>query len=148
MGLFSKKPKISRAELQLKQQQAQNSLRIVNDCIKIISETKNPDVFFSRYNLLIEHTENLLALQHFVSFSGPSLSSAYVEVINNKQIAIKDFLNRYWADTLSKITNLKTEPAKIKRIQTFYDSLEKYKHEMNEENIDFFITKYNIYLKK
>lgn len=148
MGLFNKKPKISRAELQLKQQQAQNSLRIINDCIRIVSETKNPDVFFSRYDLLVEHSENLLALQHFVSFSGPSLSSAYIEVINNKQIAIKEFLSRYWAETLSKISELKTDSARKKRVQMFYNSLEKYKQEMNEENVDFFTTKYNVYFRK
>lgn len=147
MGLFSKKPKISKAELQLKQQQAQNSLRIVQDCIKLVSETKNPEVFFSRYNLLIEHSELLFTLEPYVNFSGASLSAAYKEVIDNKQTATKEFLIRYWSDTLSKMENLKTDSAKQKKLQAFFDSLEEHKEEMNAENIDYYVTKYKIYSK-
>lgn len=144
---FSKKPKISQAELQLKQEQAQNSLRIIRESIKLISETKNPEVFFSRYNLLIEHSKTLLILETNVNFTGASLSAAYEEVLNNRQIATKDFLVRYWSDILSKIDALKTESAKKKKLQVFYDSLEKHKEEMNAENINYYTTKYKIYCK-
>lgn len=146
-GFFSKKPKISQAELQLKQEQAQNSLRIIQESIKLVSETKNPEVFFSRYNLLIEHSKILLTLESYVNFTGAPLLAAYEEVLNNRQIATKDFLIRYWSDTLLKIDALKTESAKKKKLQVFYNSLEKCKEEMSAENIDYYTTKYKNYYK-
>ena len=147
MGLFNrnKPPKISKEELQIKQMQAQNSLRIVQDCIKLVSETKNPEVFFSRYELLIQHSLSLVSLQPYVSFSGASITEAYQEVLNNRQKATKEFLIRYWSETLSKMDKLKTEAAKKKKVQSFFESLEQYKVYMNEENIDYYVTKYKIY---
>lgn len=149
MGLFNRnKPsKISIEELQLKQMQAQNSLRIAQDCIKLVSETKNPEVFFSRYELLIQHSLSLVSLQPYVNFSGASLTDAYQEVLDNRQTATKEFLIRYWSDTLSKMDQVKTEAAKKRKLQTFYDSLEQYKVHMNEENIDYYVTKYKLYSK-
>ena len=149
MGLFNrkKKVKISKEELQMKQMQAQNSLRIVQDCIKLVSETKNPDVFFSRYEILIQHSLNLVSLQPYVTFTGASIVDAYQEALDQRQTATKEFLIRYWSDTLSKMDHLKTEAAKKRKLQTFYDSLERHKVYMNEENIDYYVTKYRLYSK-
>lgn len=49
--------KLVMSEKQLKlatEQQATNDLRIIQDCIKIISDTVKPDIFFSRLDLLKE----------------------------------------------------------------------------------------------
>ena len=55
--------KLVMTEKQLKQateQQASNDLRIIQDCIRIISETVKPDIFFSRMDLLKETSKLLI----------------------------------------------------------------------------------------
>lgn len=131
----------------MKQMQAQNSLRIIQDCIRLISETKNPNVFFSRYDLLLNHSLFLIELEPYVDFTGAKISDAYQEAINNRQIATKEFITRYWSDTLSKMAKYKTDVAKKKKVNEFFDSLELHKNEMNQENIDYYTTKYKVYSK-
>ena len=43
-----------------------NMLRIASDCANLVNTTKNPKVFFERYNLLINKLENLEKLWLFV----------------------------------------------------------------------------------
>ena len=57
------------SEQQLRQvsmQQAQNDLRIMNDCKNLVSTTVKPDVFFTRLNLLVERGEHLQRLEQYL----------------------------------------------------------------------------------
>ncbi|MBQ1169497.1 MAG: hypothetical protein IIX49_01565 [Oscillospiraceae bacterium] len=69
------------SEQQLRQvsiQQAQNDLRIMNDCKNLVSTTVKPDVFFGRLNLLVERGEHLQRLEQYISFSGASPTAALI----------------------------------------------------------------------
>ena len=67
-------------------QQAENDLRIVNDCVKLMENTLKPDVFFMRLNLLVEKSKHLANLEEYISFSGASSAAAYNEVVNKHAI--------------------------------------------------------------
>ena len=127
--------------------QAQNDLRIINDCTKIVESTLKPDVFFMRLNLLVEKSKHLANLEPYFSFSGVSPTDAYNEVLNNYQEAVRLFLIRYFTDTFDKAEAMKTEKGRIGKYQKFYDSLQEYYFYMNEENIDYVETKYKAYTK-
>lgn len=129
-------------------QQAENDLRIIADCKKLIETTNKPDVFFMRLNLLIEKSAHLCALEKFISFSGASPTEAYNEIKNDYHKAINQFLVRYFSDTFDKAEVMKTEKGKIGKYQKFYDSLQEYYCYMNEENIDYIETKYIAYTRK
>lgn len=136
------------SEAQLKDiacQSAENSIRIVHDCSKILQETTNPEVFFDRFRLFSEHTFNLSLLEPYVSFDGASPTEAYLLIIKEKQEAIKEFLIRYLYKVDTKAESLKTQKGKLNQYQKFYDSLKPYFEEMDAENIDYIETKYKAY---
>lgn len=95
------------------------SLRIVNDCANLVNTTKNPKVFFERYNLLIKELENLSKLERFNCFSGSLPSHDLQETLSKKSFTINDFIDRYYQDTIDKIKKLKTQKAKDKKSRKF-----------------------------
>lgn len=128
-------------------QQAENDLRIIKDCSKLVENTLKPDVFFMRLNLLKEKSKHLADLAQYISFSGASPIKAYNEVLDNYQEAVRQFIIRYFSDTFDKAEAMKTEKSKIGKYQKFYDSLQEYYRFMNSENIDYIETKYRAYTR-
>lgn len=148
--LTDKTTSLIMTEQQLKEatiQQADNDLRIINDCKKLIETTLKTDVFFMRLNLFVEKAKHLSELEKYITFSGASPTAAYNEIKNDYHKAINQFLYRYFSDTFDKAENMKTEKGKIGKYQKFYDSLQEYYCYMNDENIDYIETKYKAYTK-
>ena len=82
-------------EQQLKKltaQQAENDLRIIKDCTKLVESTLKPDVFFMRLNLLLEKAKHLASLEMYLPISGTSPTDAYNEAVNQYHEAINQFL--------------------------------------------------------
>lgn len=121
---------------------AANSLRIFRDSIKIISETANPDTFFSRYEILLREASKIETFSDRFNFYDLDPKTLYQEVQNNKQEQIYHMIVRYWNKTFTEAEKLKTDSGKIKRYEKFYNSLEQYKDEMSEENIRYYTNKY------
>ena len=138
------------SEQQLRQvsiQQAQNDLRIMNDCKNLVSTTVKPDVFFGRLNLLLERGEHLKSLEQYISFSGASPTAALNEIRQNYQEAVRQFLIRYFSDTLDKAEAMKTEKGKRNKYIKFYESLQPYYCYMNDSNKEYVETKYRAYTR-
>ena len=138
-------------EQQLKKltaQQAENDLRIIKDCTKLVESTLKPDVFFMRLNLLLEKAKHLASLEMYLPISGTSPTDAYNEAVNQYHEAINQFLIRYFCDTFDKAEEMKTVKGKLGKYQKFYDSLQEYYCYMNDENIDYIETKYRAYTRK
>lgn len=125
---------------------AQRDLEIIQDCIRLIGDTKNPDTFFSRFDLLVEKADHLRLFEDYISFTA-SPSLAFGEVWADQQEAIKRFLIRYFCDVFDKAEAAKTDKGKLSKYQKFYDSLQPYYHKMNADNIDYIETKYRAYTK-
>lgn len=123
-------------------------LRILNDCANLVNTTKNPKVFFERYDLLIKSLENLSRLERFNCFSGPLPSHDLQETLSKKNFTINDFIDRYYQDTINKIQNLKTQKAKDKKIEDFYQELVNYNSCMLPINIQRYNYLYNSYKNK
>lgn len=136
------------SEKQLKalaHQSAKNSLRIAEDCAKILQTTVKPDVFFDRLQLLAWHTSNLALLEKYVRFSGASPTTVFSALTREKQDCIAEFLVRYFGKVLAKADSLKTAKGKLNQYQKFFDSLKPHFEEMSAENIDYVETKYRVY---
>lgn len=115
-------------------------LKIVNDSARLVNTTCKPEVFFSRYTLLIELLENLKKLEVYRCFkSKPSKDLNHLN--SNKIYTINDFIDRYYQNSLQKIQNLKTITSKENNIKKFEQNIEPYKKHMDEENIKYFYTK-------
>lgn len=129
MGMFDSKEK---REAQIL---APQWLRIAQDCTSICNSTKVPDVFFSRFNLLIDTTRNLASIERYVKFSGELPSSVLQRFSAAKQEAIGDFIERYYRETSRKIVELSTSAAKQKKAEAFQTTMHVYDNEMNSDNI-------------
>lgn len=137
--------KLIMTEQQLKSatmQQAENDLRIIQDCVSLVEKTTKPDVFFMRLNLLKEKSKHLASFEKYIKFSGQSPTAAYNEVVKNYHEAVNQFLWRYFSETFDKAEAMKTEKGRIGKYQKFYDSLQEYYIYMNEENIAYIEKKY------
>ena len=121
-------------------------LKIVKDCIRLVNSTKNPKVFFERYNLLIDNMKKLAQCERYVHFSGDKPSISLVEFRNKKNLTINDFIDRYFDDTKNKIQKLTTNKAKLNNANKFYNSLQAYYPEMSADNIDNIENKYKTLL--
>ena len=121
----------------------ENCLRICRDCVKIINTTKNPKIFFDRYNLLISITNELITVEKKYKFNSEK-PSQFKEKLKEKEIyTINDFLNRYYQDTIKKVKDLKTIKGKTNSVKKFIDSIIMYKNYLNKENLNLANTLYN-----
>lgn len=142
--------KLIMTEQQLKaatMQQAENDLRIIQDCVKLVEKTTKPDVFFMRLNLMVEKSKHLASLEEYINFSGASPTVAYNEVAQDYYEIVNQFLIRYFSETFDKAEAMKTEKGRIGKYQKFYDSLQEYYCYMSNENIDYIETKYKAYTR-
>jgi hypothetical protein len=138
--------KLVMTEEQLKhtsEQQAENDLRIFNDCLNILKTTTKPDTFFSRLDLAKKTITHLVKLEPYVKFSGIMPTEAVRVLEKDEQQVIYDFIARYFGEIFDKAEKLKTDAGKKKRYQSFYDSLTPYFDKMNEHNRNYVQYKYN-----
>lgn len=125
-------------------QQAQNDIRIIQDCTKILQETTKAATFFTRLDLFEEKLNHLKVIQPYVKLNIPFLKmeTAYQ---NEKVEIVQQFLERYFSTFIEKMNKAKTEKGKKNQIQKFYDSLQEYYPVMSVENIDYIEAKYRGY---
>lgn len=143
--LIDKTDKLIMTERELQEtsnQMATNDLKIIQDCLKILSDTIKPDTFFSRLDLLKERSKHLILLEPYVKFEGASPTAGFNEVLEKEQEAIYEFIVRYFNATFEKAQSLKTEKGKENQYKKFYDSLVQYYDLMNDENIRYIEYKY------
>lgn len=123
---------------------AKNCLKILKECANLINTTKKPEIFFRRYLLALSILNELIPVERKFPFKGDKPSKIKKEFYQKEILTVNDFIDRYYNDTLLKITSLKTEKSKIARINEFHSSLDTYKQYMSAESIN----KYNeLYLK-
>ena len=122
----------------------QRELKIIQDCVELVNHTVKPDVFFSRYDLLLEHLEYLSKFQPYIKFQHNSPASEFAKIKNQKQAEISRFLSRYFDDISAKADTMKTEKGKKGKYKKFFDSLQPYYNLMNTTNINFINSKLNI----
>ena len=131
MGLFFKSRTEKEAEFM-----APQWLKQVNESANLVNTTKKVDVFFSRYDFLIETVNKLIGIEKFLKFKSDKPSEMLKSIESKKVYTINDFIDRYYEDILEQIRKLKTDKAKQKRIDNFYTSFEPYFNQMEKENID------------
>lgn len=120
---------------------ADRAIQITNDCISIVNSSKNPDTFFYRLQLLDEKYEQLSSLEKYISFAGDSPRQKYIIFKSQKTALINGLIDRMWADTQSKIDNLKTDKAKDNARNKFLATLHTYESYMRPSNIDYYKSK-------
>ena len=159
MGIFSKlfKPKYTKWQTYLESRPVQrndvtNGTKIdraysqlnaniyyqqYNDSVNLIGTTKNPEVFFDRYDYAVTRIIGLIYMQKYVKIEGSDLSEAAEKLIDSKQELVKQLIERRATALNLKLLQLKTVKSKINNIQKFEDEFISYHCEMSQENIDY-----------
>lgn len=120
--------------------QASQLLKIVNDCAELVNTTANPEVFFPRYNLMLEHLETLAGLECTGIFANsPELpSEAFLRIESQFGAATNDFLDRSFEAAKKHADSLKTDKGKTAAIKRYFDNMEHYIIYMNGESLEYF----------
>lgn len=120
----------------------QRYIEILKDCEHLINTTKNPDVFFYRYLMSIAILNDLILIENKLSFKGKKPSKIKRQLQEKEVFTVNDFLDRYYTETLSKITNLKTTKAKQNKIVAFSNKIDEYSIHINNQSLAKFNTMY------
>lgn len=117
--------------------EARNSLRIIKDSSKILQTTLKPDAFFSRFDLIAQHAENLAALSPWIKLKGASAATLKRETERQRDEITLDFLKRYYKAVSEKADGMKTPKGAENQRRKFYESLKPYRRRMSEECVSF-----------
>lgn len=104
-------------------QQAQNDLRIIGESSKIAQETLKPEIFFSRFDLILERYEHLISIEDYVSFTSERPSELYTQIKSSTSDTIQHFIKRYFLDAYQKARELKTQTGRQNRITKAFETL-------------------------
>lgn len=122
----------------------ETNLKHAQECVKLVNQTNNPDVYFKRYNHMITLLRGLAFQEDSCSFTGELPSTAFKRMILPETINAnaKDFVGRYLENWNDKISKLKTQSAKSSNIVKCYTELSYYFNNLSEENMVYFESEY------
>lgn len=115
---------------------APQTLKIIEDCTRLVNTTENPDVFFNRYDLLIEKAQDLVGYAKYVKFKGMQPQKILEQAIEKRSASTADFIKRYHSRIMTEAAEKKTKKGKRSQIDKFYASLQPYYHSMAQDCID------------
>ena len=121
-------------------EQSRQLLKIVKDCAELVNTTSNPDVFFNRYNLMLEHLETLAGLECTgIYANSPELpSKAFLRIEEQFDTETNKFLDRSFETAKKHADTLKTDNGKRNAIKRYFDNMEKYIIYMSSESLEYF----------
>ena len=121
-------------------ERAQGLIKIVKDCAELVNTTVNPEVFFSRYNLMLEHLESLAGLECTGIFenSHELPSESFLRIESQFGTETNVFLARSFSAAKAHAETLKTENGKKNAVKRYFENMEKYIVHMPGESLEYF----------
>ena len=118
-----------------------NYQRIAEESTKILQETKDPEVYFKRYDMAIDNFERL-AVAYQVCGVQNNVPQLLQTLRENYNLHTNSFIDRYAKDTRKKIYQLTSERGKANRADAFKNILLEYKDKLTPENLQYIESKY------
>lgn len=119
---------------------ASQYLKIAKDSERLVNTTVNPDVFFSRYDLMIEQFRKLAGLEHLISFSGTLPSAHLNTLIATRDQEAETFIRRSFKKMRDEVGLLKTENGKSAKIERYFSKMNSYCRYLSQGNQDLLYT--------
>ena len=110
-------------------------LRIAKESADLCNTTVNPDVFFSRYDLMEQNLRRLAAIEHLVSFSEGLPSAALQQVLNQRSAATCDMVERSYLREQNEAQKLKTESGRANRMQRYFETMRRYSQQLGPDGL-------------
>ncbi len=126
-------------------QQDLNSLRILSDSGRICSNTLDPDIYFSRYDLILMHLNMLDKSTSLPAKIKMNVLTASYNIKHYKENFDTKFLYRYWQSVIEKSLSMKTANGRNNQINKFYTSIQKFDEHLSKSNILLYQELYNKY---
>lgn len=120
-----------------------SALRIINDCKKIISETESPNVFYERYDLLIEKYGEISKFEPYVDIYGYQPNESIAYYTDAKSRFEKKMIDRCYNKALIKADSMKTEKGQKNQFIKTNETLRTFEPRMSPENIIYMNNKFN-----
>lgn len=117
------------------------NIKIINDCMNVITTTNKPIIFFEQCALVESKIDELIAIDGADCPQSPYTMKD--NFVTNKQQYIHDMIERSFADTYQNAASLKTDKGKLNRYNNLFSSFEPYYNLMDEKNIVLVNTLYN-----
>lgn len=123
-------------------------IRIINESVEILNNTRNVETFFSRYELILSQIENLAASEEYASFASQTSSELRERLHIQIDNAIGEVIDKNFQDVLNKICSLKTSKAKVNACEKFFNMLKTYKKYFNDDNVMLAVNVCNVLRKE
>lgn len=125
----------------------EQELNAIKKLSYFVNTSKDPKVFFIKYEELILKLGELAKIERKYKFSNRLPSENLKEILQKRADTINDFIFRYYSATRIKIDSLKQIKSKVAYIEEFKSSLDANIKYMDNINIDRFNKMYET-LKK
>lgn len=109
-------------------------MKILIESRDIVNRTTDPEVFFSRYDLVKEQAEQLASVSKYVKFKGMKPAEVLRMAVDQEQAAVRDLIVRCFQKAVLGAEKAKTEKGKRSQVEKFQTSLEPYFFRMSDEN--------------
>ncbi len=147
--LFPETKELIYAEVQLKrftQSRIYKNSENIDNCNFIFKHTTNPATFFKYLKLYFESRNELTALEPYIDKTEVFYPEDLYHAVS-KQYLITQFLHKY-GDIYIELSKSKTHWEHEKLWHEFYHSLKDFDHEMNLDNINYYMNLYNVNIIK
>lgn len=101
-----------------------------------VKDSNNPKTYFENCISSIKILKALLQYSNKYKFSNPTPDEQLTDLYKNYSNYTNNFLKRFWNLTFEKAHKLKTEKAKAKKYQDFFDTLSQYNSYFTNENLN------------
>jgi len=119
------------------QANAQEWMSQFNESAKILKQTLEPAMFFSRYDSVVSTAKELADASNkgYVNMS-IDIKQWLREATENKDKQINEFINKLYRKMLKSVDDSKTASKKIEKINTFFAEMDKYSDKMLPLNLE------------
>lgn len=99
-------------------------LKISHDCENLVNNTVNPEVFFSRFELLESVYACMALIQSYVKFSGTQPRDGLKKIQDARTPATKAFIERSYAKMMEQADAMRTEKGRKNKIEKYFSAVE------------------------
>lgn len=116
-----------------------NLARVAEDSLKLVQETKNPEIYFKRWDTAIDTLEHLQAAYTICGTDNPA-ERTLDKLEQDKTKLLNDFIDRYAKEIRKKIYNLSSANGKKNAASAFKKIMLEYKDSFSNDSL-FYLEK-------
>ena len=106
---------------------------VISDCLELTMKTLKPDVFFMRYDLLVQTLMEVTLYHKLFRVPRQDPEADLRSAIDERDTRTCDFVQRSHSDMAQKAAALKTEKARSGRYEKYYKAMDTFQKQLPEQ---------------